>query len=116
MLAGVGVAMDRHVGCIGVDVGLLWGGIGGVFWAVWGLQGASGLYGLIRAVWGFIRAHWDCYGPLCWRGWFSMLVGMVLYVGGKGGHGGGSGVPRDSHRALIWGSHGALELMGFPWD
>ena len=79
-------------------MGLHWAVLGcmGLYWAVWGCVGADmGLpFGLL---------------------WASMLVGMVLYVGGKVRHGGGlgalMGLPWGCHGAptgFSWGSHGAL--------
>ena len=75
--------------------------------------------------------YWGCYGPLCWRGWSSMLVGWVAMAAAvglpRGSHGDPTGLPRGSHGApmglswdslgshmgLSWGSHGAS--MGLTW-
>ena len=80
-----------------------------------------GLYGAVLGLEG--ACYFGCYGPL--------LVGMVLYVGGKVSHGGdlgalmglswgchgtATGLPRDRHWAaneLPRGSHGAL--VGLSW-
>ena len=92
-----------------------------------GLRGDSFLL-LYWVVWGCIGA--DMHLPLGLL-WVSMLVGMVLYVGGKvrhggdlealmglswGRHGAATGLSRGSHGALMglsWGSHRAL--VGFSW-
>ena len=127
-------------GCYGAvcrGICRLYGGAQGcvrLYWVVWG---CIGLYG---AVWGCI---WAVLGLK--RGlpfgliWASMLVGMVLYVGGKVSHGGGlgalmglswgcygaaTGLPRGCQGAL-WGSRGFLlgsrraligASMGLPWS
>ena len=95
-----------------------------------------GLYGVvlgcIGAVWGCIVAVWGSMGLSVWLLWTSMLVEMVLYVGGKVSHGGGRralmGLSWGSHEALMglslgsrgalmwlsWGSHGAS--VAFSWS
>ena len=68
--------------------------------AVWGHTGLNvavlGCIGLYGAVWGCIGAGMGLPFGLLWA---SMLVGMVLYVGGKVIHGGGLG----ALMGLSWG-------------
>ena len=128
MLVGMGSGYGQPCWLFGSGYGavnglcsLLWGRYGAVcrgYVGCMGLRGAVwGCLGLFRAVWGCMGLYtWGCIGAGMGLPfellWVSMLLGMVLYVGGKVSHDGGLG----ALMGLSWGCHGPHRaFMGLSW-